>query len=231
MELAIASGATARESADACALQAQWCASRLSKYNHAPDYAGDLPARFILVADQVYGDQSVPCGLADAEAFATMLEAALADWPEHTVVVKLHPDVLTHHKRSWLPEGALDHPRLRVIADGCHPVRLIREAEAVYTVTSLIGFEALMHGRPVHCFGMPFYAGWGLTQDRLSAPHRRGEARIEDLVHAAFVVVPRYAHPDSGAPWDARSAIAYAATERATMLEAARHDARAPALA
>lgn len=231
MELAIASGANSEQSAHARALMAAWRAAGLSKYNHAPDYQGDLPARYVLLADQVYGDQSVPCGLADADAFAAMLEAALADWPDHAVVVKVHPDVLTHHKRSWLPAGALGHPRVRVIADGCHPVRLIREAEAVYTVTSLIGFEALMHGRPVHCFGMPFYAGWGLTQDRLPAPHRRGEARIEDLVHAAFIVVPRYAHPASGAPWDALSAIAYAAAERADMLDGLLADSRELAMA
>ena len=36
-----------------------------------------------------------------------------------------------------------------------------------------MGFEALLWGRPVHCFGMPFYAGWGLTQDRLVPPERR----------------------------------------------------------
>ncbi len=235
MELAIASGATRDESERARALIAQWRGSGLSKYNHAPDFQGDLPARYVLLADQVYGDQSVPCGLADVEAFAAMLDAALTDWPGHKVLVKVHPDVLTHQKRSWLPKGALDHPRVQVIADGCHPVRLIREADAVYAVTSLIGFEALVHGREVHCFGMPFYAGWGLTQDRLPAPHRRrahgqDRARIEDMVHAAFVVVPRYAHPVTGRPWDAASAIAHAAQERATMLDGLLADTREPAL-
>jgi capsular polysaccharide export protein len=98
------------------------------------------------------------------------------------------------------------------------PIRLIREAAAVYAVTSLIGFEALLHDRPVHCFGMPFYAGWGLTHDRLPAPHRRGAARVEDLAHAALVVVPRYAHPDTGAPIEAAQAIAIAAAQRADLL-------------
>lgn len=218
MELAIAAGATQGEAERARALVAQWRAAGLSKYNHAPDYQGDLPARYVLVADQCHGDQSVSCGLADAAAFAAMLEAALADYPDHQVLVKVHPDVLTHQKRSWLPEGALAHPRVRVIADGCHPIRLIREAAAVYAVTSLIGFEALLHDRPVHCFGMPFYAGWGLTRDRLPAPHRRGAARMEDLAHAALVVVPRYAHPDTGAPIEAAQAIAIVAAQRADLL-------------
>jgi capsular polysaccharide export protein len=43
----------------------------------------------------------------------------------------------------------------------------------VYTVTSQMGFEALLWGLPVRVFGIPFYAGWGLTQDELPAPQRR----------------------------------------------------------
>lgn len=218
MELAIASGATRDEAERARALIDQWRHSGLSKYNHATDFTGDLPASYVLVADQVYGDQSVPFGLADATSFATMLDAALAEWPDHRVLVKTHPDVLTHARRSWLPSGALAHPRVQLIADGCHPVRLIAQASAVYTVTSLIGFEALLHDRPVRCFGMPFYAGWGLTSDALPAPHRRGPARLEDIAHAALVVVPRYAHPLTGQPWDAASAIAYATAARAQHL-------------
>jgi capsular polysaccharide export protein len=232
MELAIASGTTHDEAVRARLLVDHWRASGLSKYNHAPDYALDLPARYVLVADQCHGDQSVASGLADAQSFATMLEAALADWPDHQVLVKVHPDVQTHRKTSWLPAAALAHPRVQVIADGCHPVRLIREAAAVYTVTSLIGFEALLHARPVYCFGMPFYAGWGLTHDALPAPHRRGahgadRARLEDLAHAALVVVPRYAHPHTGQPWDAQGAIAHAAQERAALMAALKEPALA----
>jgi capsule polysaccharide export protein KpsC/LpsZ len=225
MELAIATGATSGETLAARGIIGQWRAAGLSKYNHAPDYQGDLPERYVLVADQCHGDQSVPCGLASADSFADMLGAALADWPDHQVLVKVHPDVQTHAKQSWLPQEALRHPRVRVIADGCHPVRLIAHASAVYTVTSLIGFEALLHDRPVFCFGMPFYAGWGLTTDALPTPHRRGAARVEDLAHAAFVVVPRYAHPQTGAPWHAQGAIALATAQREELLQ------RVPALA
>ena len=51
---------------------------------------------------------------------------------------------------------------------------LIEAAAALYTVTSQMGFEALLWGRPVRVFGLPFYAGWGLTRDALAAPSRRG---------------------------------------------------------
>ena len=68
-------------------------------------------------------------------------------------------------------------------------------------MTSQMGFEALLWGRPVHCFGMPFYAGWGLTMDRLSPPLRR-QARpsLEALVHAALVSYPRCVDPHHHEP-------------------------------
>jgi capsular polysaccharide export protein len=84
------------------------------------------------------------------------------------------------------------------VTEACDPAPLIAGAEAVYTVTSQGGFEALLHGRPVRCFGMPFYAGWGLTEDDLPPPPRRGKASLEALVHAALVDYPRYLDPDTG---------------------------------
>ena len=64
-----------------------------------------------------------------------------------------------------------------------HPVRLLEKAEAVYCVTSQMGFEALLWGKPVRTFGMPFYAGWGLTQDELPSPARRFALKPHDLPH------------------------------------------------
>src|SRR5690606_26431768 len=72
-------------------------------------------------------------------------------------------------------------------------------AAAVYAVTSQMGFEAMLWGRPVRCFGMPFYAGWGLSQDEQARPARRGgAATLDDLVNAALVQYPRYLDPETG---------------------------------
>jgi len=215
MEQVIGAGADAAEVDHARDLIAAWRAGGISKYNHAPDHGGVLPERYVLVADQSLGDLSVSAGLASEADFAAMLQAALAENPDHEVLVKIHPDVLTHAKRGYFASETLTHPRIRLIGDGCHPVRLLRGAAKVYVATSLIGFEALLWGRPVRCFGMPFYAGWGLTHDELPAPTRRGRARLEDVVHAALVAQARYANPQDGSPWLAEQAIAHVAHQRA----------------
>lgn len=218
MEAAIADGVSAAEAMRAEAIRAAWCGAGLSKYNHCAEYAGALPADYVLVIDQCHGDLAVRCGIADARSFAAMLAAAEAEHPTRTIVIKTHPEVLAGARRGYLgpsPGGA----RRLMIGEACHPLRLIDGAAAVYTVTSLVGFEALLRGKPVRCFGMPFYAGWGLTQDALPRPARRGTASLAALVHAAFVALPRYVDPQTGVRWTAEQAIDAAARARAGLLE------------
>lgn len=218
MEQAIAAGVCAEAASRARAIAAAWRTAGLSKYNHAADFAGPLPDRYVLVADQCFGDLSVARGLADATSFHAMIAAALSENPDCRVLVKVHPDVASGRRRGYLAGTALTDPRLRVITTDCHPLRLIAGADAVYTVTSLLGFEALLMAKRVRCFGMPFYAGWGLTADALPPPPRRRPVALEAMIHAAFVTLPRYADPIGGEPWEIEAAIADAARARSEVL-------------
>ena len=181
-------------------VQALWCEQRLSKVNPAQE--SPVPEeRFVLVVDQSAGDYSIPLGGASPECFGQMLQEALADHPACTVVLKVHPDVIHGRARGHFSAKDLVHPRIRVSADGLHPAGLLQRAEAVYAVTSQMGFEALLWGRPVHCFGMPFYAGWGLTHDRLAAPDRRQQGvSLEALVHGALIAYPHCIDPHQHEP-------------------------------
>jgi capsular polysaccharide export protein len=201
LEALISRSLSATETHRAGALRALWQAERVSKYNGARE---TLPPSdpFVLVVDQTRGDLSLRYGMGDGESFERMLQAALANHPHCTVLLKIHPDVAAGRKRGYLAEAPLTHPRLRICADGGHPTALLERAEAVYVVCSQLGFEALLWGRPVHCFGMPFYAGWGLSHDALPPPPRRQPHRptIDQLVHAALVAYPRYIDPHRGQP-------------------------------
>ncbi len=171
----------------------KWRKLRLSKYNSASEYTGELPDDYVLLIDQVKGDQSIRYGQASESSFLKMLDMALSENPDSMVVVKIHPDVYTKKKTGYFAvDELLKINRVMVIAKNCHPTTLIERSKKVYVVTSQIGFEAMMWGKDVRCFGMPFYAGWGLSNDDMAAPIRRHKVSIAQLVYAVLVVYSRY---------------------------------------
>lgn len=171
---------------------------RLSKYNHASDYplpSGTRPR--VLVVDQTLGDASIALGLANAHRFQTMLETALAEHPDAEILIKTHPDVTSGKKQGHLMQDGLPD-RCRLVTEDINPWALLDAVEAVHVVTSQLGFEALLAGKRVICHGMPFYAGWGLTDDRLTCTRRSRPRTLEQLFDAAYLRYARYANPYTG---------------------------------
>ena len=197
------------------ALLTAWRHGRVSKYNHARECSAPLPRPYVLVVDQTLGDAAIRSGLAGPESFQRMLQAALAENPEGTVLVKIHPDVFSGRKKGHFNVADLKRlARVQVLAEDVHPVALIEQAEAIYTVTSQVGFEGLLWGKPVRTFGMPFYAGWGLTGDELPAPERRQPVPLEQLVHAALIDYPRYVDPETDQRCEVEPVLAHLALQR-----------------
>jgi capsular polysaccharide export protein len=178
---------------------------RISKYNHAPfDLPPALEARLsgfkgpkVLLVDQTLGDKSIKYGMASDAMFADMLKAALEENPTALVIVKIHPDVLAGKKQGHFDVERV-HERVLFVADDVAPLALIERVDHVYVVTSQMGLEGLIAGKKVSCFGLPFYAGWGLTHDRQLCEARIANRTLEELFAAAFIVYSRYVDPFSG---------------------------------
>lgn len=193
------------------ALQAAVLAGGISKYNLAPGAPlhGDLPpGRRILVPGQVEDDASIRLGAGEVRTNLDLLRRVRTANPDAVILYKPHPDV-----EAGLRPGALLPAQLAGLADlvatGADPVALINVCDEVWTITSLLGFEALLRGRFVTCLGAPFYSGWGLTRDLGPLPLRRRQAAdghplprpaLWRLVHAALVEYPRYRDPATGLP-------------------------------
>lgn len=169
--------------------------SKLSKYNLG-GAEPELPVGHrILVPGQVEDDASILTGTDAVATNADLLRAVREAHPTGVIVYKPHPDV-----ESGLRTGAIDAELADVVARDADPIRLIEDCDEVWTMTSLLGFEALLRGVPVTCLGTPFYCGWGLTTDKGRVPARRGtEISLDGLVHAALIDYPRYFDPVTGA--------------------------------
>ena len=173
---------------------------RLSKYNAGPDLSAaqlglrpDAPSR-VLVVDQVRGDASIEGGRADAGRFAAMLAAAVNENPDAEIVVKLHPAAMAGGYRGHFTDIAAGKA-LTLVSVPCNPWSLLERVDKVYTVSSGLGFEAACARKDVVCFGVPFYAGWGFTDDRHEAAARPVRADVMTVFSAFYLTYARYFDP------------------------------------
>jgi len=168
----------------------------VTKYNltgKAPDI--DLPTgqRSILVPGQVEDDLSVLYGGGQVRGNLALLAEARRDNPDAFILYKPHPDVLAGHRKGSVPET-----EARRFADttvqNVSTASLLDRVDEVHTMTSLAGFEALLRRRRVVVYGRPFYAGWGLTGDRV--PLDRGRRlSLDELIAGVLILYPRYLDP------------------------------------
>ena len=140
-------------------------------------------------------DASILKGCAGIRTNLELLRVTRAENPHAFVIYKPHPDV-----EAGLRNGAIDADGLADhVAAGSSITELLDSVDEVWTMTSLAGFEGLLRGCTVHCLGMPFYAGWGLTQDHGQTCVRRlARPSLDALVHAVLIDYPRYFDPVSG---------------------------------
>lgn len=204
----------------------QLLAQQLSKYNHAPELLlrmlREEDIQRVLVIDQTAGDMSVALGGANVHTFQAMLDAALEENPQATVYVKTHPEVTSGRKGGYLTH-VQPNERIVVLRDAVNPMSLIKEMDKVYVVTSTMGFEALLAGKPVTCFGVPWYSGWGVTDDRQPdhpAMQRRaagtGHKRsVQELFAAAYLQYTRYLNPHTHTRGEITDVIEWLVRQRA----------------
>lgn len=176
----------------------------VTKYNNSPDMVlppNTMARHRILVIDQTAGDNSIIYGQCERFSFRDMLQHALQQ-PNSEVILKIHPETAAGAKDGNLTEIAdlLENPNLHVIGQQCNIVSLIKQVDEVYVMTSGVGLEALIIGKPVRCFGVPFYSGWGLTQDMTMVENPRRPLTLHALFAATFIKYNHFYHPDSRQP-------------------------------
>ncbi|MEM7211819.1 MAG: capsular polysaccharide biosynthesis protein [Pseudomonadota bacterium] len=166
--------------------------ARLSKYT-PPVARRSLDPGYVLVVDQTRGDASIPGAMVDAGAFSRMLHAARAEHPGRRIIVKSHPDVIAGHKQGHFNQSdAGDDTHL---TSEINPWDAIEGAVAVYTVSSQLGYEAVLAGKPVRCFGAAFYSGWGLTEDEVVVRRRSTRQSRTSLFAGCHLAYPVYVDP------------------------------------
>ena len=178
-------------------------AKQLTKYNTGTG-AWQRPAkqgRVILVPGQVESDASIRCGAASIRTNLGLLAEVRRRNPDAFIIYKPHPDVVAGLRAKGKGEGSVMEFCNEVLGD-VSMAELLAQIDEVHTLTSLTGFEALMRGKKVVTHGMPFYAGWGLTEDagmtREVAARRDRRLSLEELIAGTLILYPTYVSRETG---------------------------------
>lgn len=179
------------ELARAAALRAEIVNLGLTKYNlgrRAPTWRAPANKCIILVPGQVADDASIRLGTRGITTSEALLHEVRARRPDAFIVYKPHPDVLSGNR-----VGLVNATRLADEVDvDSDLISLIEVADEVHTLSSLAGFDALLREKSVFTYGLPFYAGWGLTHDALEQPWRKRTLSLDMLTAGALLRYPLY---------------------------------------
>ncbi|MBB4348731.1 capsular polysaccharide export protein [Rhizobium cellulosilyticum] len=193
-------------------------ASRLSKYNASNDV--DIDATYgpktrkrILVVGQVEGDASIEKGCDRKIDNNDLVKIAAYENPGAQIIYKPHPELL-HGTRPYQSNPRDVSHLAMILEQDITLADAFNTVDHVYTITSLSGFEALIRDIPVTCVGMPFYAGWGATDDRQKCDRRTARRTPLEIFAAAYILYPRYFDPERREELNFEGALALLASMR-----------------
>ncbi len=166
---------------------------RINKYNlEERNYTPPKTDReIVVVPGQVETDRSIKYGSPVVKNNLKLLEEVRKNRPNAYIIYKPHPDVAKGYRKGYYPKDAL----LEFCDEVCEDVSsisLIAVADEVHTISSLFGFEALLHNKKVVCYGQPFYSSWGLTEDIYPVERRRRKLSLFELVAGSLIIYPSY---------------------------------------
>ena len=178
-------------------LRSKIISSRFSKYNGFIHRNLSVKTKenqkVILIPGQVEDDASMLLGGYRMSTIKLLQEVKDKN-PNSYIIFKPHPDVLSGNRMGLRDRSIImqycDEMILDASIDSCLEI-----CDEVHTITSTVGFDALLRGKKVYTYGMPFYAGWGLTNDKFTSDRNNRVLGIDELIAGALILYPRYINP------------------------------------
>lgn len=170
---------------------------KISKYNTLKHENLHFKAKdgqkIILIPAQVEDDVSMLLGGGGLDTL-NFIQKVREENPEAYLVFKPHPDVLSGNRKGLKDERVILQICDEIVRDlSIHSV--IEAVDEVHTITSTAGFDALLRGKRVVVYGTPFYAGWGLSEDKVKLSRRSRKLSLEELVAGVLILYPLYLNP------------------------------------
>lgn len=164
--------------------------SKFETFNRTENYS-------ILVVGQVEDDASILNGRSKITKNTDLVKKVVKENPDADIYFKPHPDYLAGNRKAKSNINKLAKVCV-ILPSDINLNEVIRKVDHIYTITSLVGFEALLKGKKVTTFGAPFYSNWGLTDDRVKLNRRKNkELSLNELFATTMLLYPSYFHMES----------------------------------
>jgi capsular polysaccharide export protein len=174
-------------------------ALKVTKYNvGGQSWQRPATKQVVLVPGQVESDASIRYGSPVIKSNLELLQHVRSANPDAYIVYKPHPDVQAGLRLAGEADGGRAAQYCDEVIGNEDMAHLLSEVDEVHTLTSLTGFEALLRGLPVTCYGQPFYAGWSLTTDVYPNERRQRKLELTELVAATLLLYPTYISSSTG---------------------------------
>jgi capsular polysaccharide export protein len=167
----------------------------LSKYNPPSFNTGNQGIikirRRVVVLGQVDNDLSVRLGNPDRWSMVELIRLAKIENPDGDILYRPHPDIYQGFQKSKFRRRSAEKI-CELVSPDVPLIEFLDTVDHVYTITSLSGLEALLKGKKVTVVGAAFYAGWGLTDDRVIFPRRTTKRTLVEIFGCVYLKYPRY---------------------------------------
>jgi len=140
-------------------------------------------------------------GLEDIISNKEMVENIFKKNPNSEIYIRIPKEGIQNNDLIGLNIKELPINNIYIIErEEINSIKLLKQMDIVFTKTSYLGFEGLLVGCEVICYGLPFYAGWGVTHDLYGAEsyifrRYRKNVSIMDLYTAVFLIHNKYFNP------------------------------------
>lgn len=182
--------------------------SKVTKYNVGSELDSkniklENPKKKInLVVGQVEDDASIKLGSVSVKNDFELVEKVCSLKNGEVILYKPHPDVVSGNRKITItPEETVEklqkkYPKNRIYLEkNGNIVDCFDLADEVHVITSTSGLEALLRNKKVNTYGLPFYGGYGLTNDMEKYPRYRRFISKEELAYYCYGIYPRYKLP------------------------------------
>ncbi len=159
-------------------------------------FAGTLDASNIFTGEDgksyifVVGQPETQASIKNSNDNFELLKLAKQEHPEDIILYKSFDAQVVSFSNDT--KKYLIDNKIEVLSDELSPLALFKQIKKVYVVKSLVGLDALVRGIPVTVTGCPFYAGWGLTDDRREIPRRSRKLTLDELIAGTYILYLKY---------------------------------------